>query len=134
MIPGANGQPVELVLIGGQTVEVDAEIAPLVAALNAGGFETVASCCGHGFRPATVALADGREIIIARDFAEARKIGALFPLDINGEVAASCDGHRMAKTPESGLGRSLTSAVPSEAQADAQNTPQTPPQSVNQRG
>lgn len=26
-------------------------IADLVAALNAGGLRTVASCCGHGYRP-----------------------------------------------------------------------------------
>jgi hypothetical protein len=81
---GANGQAVELLEIGGRIVEVDAEIAPLVRALNAAGLETVASCSGHGYRPADIVLRDGREIIVARDFGEARRINALFPIDING--------------------------------------------------
>lgn len=83
-LEGANGQAVKPVWIDGKHVEVDAEIAALVAALNSCGFGTVASCSGHGHRPANIALADGREIIIARDFDEARRIDALFPLDING--------------------------------------------------
>lgn len=86
---GANGQPVELLEIGGRVVEVDAEIAPLVRALNAAGLETVASCSGHGHRPADIALRDGREIIVARDFAEARRINALFPTDINGNALSA---------------------------------------------
>lgn len=83
---GANCQPVELLWRSffDAPIEVDAEIAPLVRALNEAGLETVASCSGHGHRPGNIALRDGREIIIARDFAEARKIDALFPLDING--------------------------------------------------
>ena len=71
---GANGQPVEHLLIGNREVEVDAEIAPVVLALNDAGLETVASCSGHGKMPATIALKDGREIIIARSFKEARQI------------------------------------------------------------
>jgi hypothetical protein len=47
-----------------------------VAALNAAGIETVASCSGHGSRLGNIALRDGRELIIARDFAEARRIEA----------------------------------------------------------
>lgn len=82
---GANGQVVKLLEIGRRVVEVDAEIAPLVTALNAAGMRTRASCSGHGFRPGNIILDDGREIIIARDHAEARRIGRLFPLDINGE-------------------------------------------------
>lgn len=70
---GANGQLIEILEIGGQPVEVDIEIAPIVAALNAAGVPTRASCSGHGKRPANIALRDGREIIIARDHAEARK-------------------------------------------------------------
>ena len=81
---GSNGQPVKQVWINGGMVEVDTEIASFVAALNSCGLETVASCSGHGFRPGNIALRDGREIIIARDFDEARKIDALFPLNING--------------------------------------------------
>lgn len=81
---GANGQEVQLLTINGRTVEVDVEIAPIVAALNAAGVPTRASCSGHGYRPGDIMLADGREIIIARDFEEARRINALFPIDING--------------------------------------------------
>ena len=81
---GANGQQVELLDIGGRVVEVDAEIAPIVAALNAAGAPTIASCSGHGHRPATIALRDGRWLVIARDREEWRKIEALFPIDING--------------------------------------------------
>lgn len=86
-VRGANGQPVEILTITGRPVEVDAEIAPIVAALNAAGLETIASCSGHGFRPADIVLRDGREIIIARDFDEARRINLLFPLNINGRSA-----------------------------------------------
>ena len=63
-------------------------IAPLVAALNDAGIATIASCCGHGHRPGVIALADGRELVIAPDFDTARRIDALFPVDINGEVMA----------------------------------------------
>ena len=64
-------------------------IAPLVAALNAAGVETIASCCGHTHRPGCIALRDGRELIIAQDYDEARKIEAMFPVDINGNTALS---------------------------------------------
>lgn len=74
---GSNGQPVELLTLGGRVIEVDAEIALIVAALNAAGVETVASCSGHGLRPGVIALRDGREIIIARDYDEARRIEEL---------------------------------------------------------
>lgn len=84
---GANGQSVELLAIGGRQVEVDVEIAPIVRALNACGVATKASCSGHGYRPANIVLRDGREIIIARDHAEARMIDRLFPLNINGQPA-----------------------------------------------
>lgn len=68
------------------SVNVDASIAAIVQALNDAGVQTVASCSGHGHRPGNIALADGRELIIARDFAEARKIDALFPVGISGEA------------------------------------------------
>lgn len=63
----------------------DPEIAALVEALISAGINTVASCSGHGRRPGHITLADGRELVIARDGAEARHIDALFPVDINGE-------------------------------------------------
>lgn len=47
-------------------------IAPLVKALNDGGIRTVASCCGHGAANGNIALADGRELLIAADCETAR--------------------------------------------------------------
>lgn len=68
---------------------IDACIAPLVEALNAAGFPTVASCCGHGHRPGSIVLEDGREVVIARNFDEGRMIDALFPLTSYGERVGS---------------------------------------------
>ena len=65
-------------------VDVDCSIAELVAALNAAGFETVASCSGHGHRPGNIALLDGRELIIVRDWHEGRQIDHLFPIGSDG--------------------------------------------------
>ena len=45
-------------------VGVDRCIAPIVAALNAAGCDTVASCCGHGRGPTCIALADGRHVML----------------------------------------------------------------------
>lgn len=75
---GANGQEVELQMIGGRVQEIDTEIAPIVAALNAAGIETRASCSGHGNLPGSIILWDGRELHIAKDREEGRKIEALF--------------------------------------------------------
>lgn len=74
----------ELVKSGRQVVQVDRCISRLVAVLNEHGFRTVASCCGHGHRPGCIAFADGRELVIARNWAESRQIERLFPLDIHG--------------------------------------------------
>ena len=64
---------------------VDKDIAPLCQALNDAGIETVASCSGHGYRPGSVALRDGRWIVVAKDHDEWKRIEALFPVDIHGE-------------------------------------------------
>jgi hypothetical protein len=63
----------------GRPVGVDSCISDLVKALNEAGFRTVASCCGHGKRPGNIALADGRELIIAADYATGRSVDAAFP-------------------------------------------------------
>lgn len=60
-------------------VPVDPCIAPIVQALNAGEVPTVASCCGHGKRPGSIILEDGRELIIAPDFETARVVDKAFP-------------------------------------------------------
>lgn len=59
---------------GVPTVWCDPCLAPLVKALNDAGIATVASCCGHGRQPGTVALADGRELVIAADYDEGRRL------------------------------------------------------------
>ena len=48
--------------IKGRRVDIDFCIADIVAALNAAGIITVASCCGHGKMPGNIALEDGREL------------------------------------------------------------------------
>lgn len=85
-----NGPSVD-VMIGGKWRAIDKDIAPIVAALNQVGCTTVASCSGHGHRPGNIALADGREIVIARNFEEGRRIDRLFPIGANGEPAPKAD-------------------------------------------
>ena len=47
-------------------------LEPLVTALNAGGFHTVSSCCGHGkYGPAHVVLSDDRWIVTFENGKEA---------------------------------------------------------------
>ena len=49
---------------GYEVVEVDACIRPLVEALNAGGFRTIACCCGHGKGEGSILLANSQELVI----------------------------------------------------------------------
>lgn len=72
--------------------DVDEPIRDLVKILNENGYPTQASCCGHGFRPATIILKDERWIIIARDREEAMRINDIFPLTIHGEPRALPEG------------------------------------------
>lgn len=60
-------------------VDIDSCVYDLVKVLNENGFVTIASCCGHGRRPGNIALADGRELVIARNYEEGRKIDKIFP-------------------------------------------------------
>lgn len=57
---------------------IDSCIAPIVKALNDGGVPTIACCCGHGKLPGSIVLADGRELIVAADFDEARRVIDVF--------------------------------------------------------
>jgi hypothetical protein len=57
----------------GDVVLVDECIAHMVQALNEYDIETVASCCGHGRFPGSIALADGREILVMTDAAAAER-------------------------------------------------------------
>ena len=62
-----------------KVVDIDSCIHDLVRVLNENGFATRASCCGHGRRPGNIALADGRELVIARNYEEGRAIDKMFP-------------------------------------------------------
>lgn len=50
--------------LGGRVRSIDRCIHHIVAALNAGGVETIACCCGHGRQPGRIDLADGRVLHI----------------------------------------------------------------------
>lgn len=50
--------------LNGRTRGIDSCIAPIVAALNAGGIPTIGSCCGHGKSDGDILLADGRMLVI----------------------------------------------------------------------
>jgi hypothetical protein len=50
--------------LNGKVQCIDWCIHQIVAALNAGGVETVASCCGHGEKRGRIDLADGRTLYI----------------------------------------------------------------------
>lgn len=68
-------------------IGVDPCIANLVDALNRSSIPTVASCCGHGHRPGNIALADGRELLIAANYEQAREVDAAFPVTAYGEAS-----------------------------------------------
>lgn len=53
--------------INGKVRCIDWCIHHIVAALNAGGVETVASCCGHGVQEGRIDLADGRVLKIVKN-------------------------------------------------------------------
>jgi hypothetical protein len=48
-------------------VDIDSCIFDIVAALNRGGVDTMACCCGHGHLPGDIALADGRRLLVCSE-------------------------------------------------------------------
>lgn len=84
LTPGGMGRP--CVACGRKPGDggLDPCLMPLIAALNGAGLKTVASCCGHGHRHGNVMLEDGREILIARNWTEARAMESAIDVDING--------------------------------------------------
>jgi len=46
---------------------IDACLAGLIDALNAGGMFTAACCCGHGTMPGKIVLHDGRILTITKE-------------------------------------------------------------------
>jgi len=67
-------------------VGIDRCMVSIVRCLNDNDLITVASCCGHGNAPGNISLADGREIIIARSWEEARKMESVLEINIHGET------------------------------------------------
>lgn len=55
-----------------RTFQIDSCIAPLVKALQEGGVDMLASCCGHEGAPGRIDLVNGRTLlIISREEADA---------------------------------------------------------------
>lgn len=52
--------------LNGKVVCIDWCIHQIVAALNAGGIETIACCCGHNKKQGRIDLADGRVLYISK--------------------------------------------------------------------
>ena len=53
--------------LNGRVQCIDFCIHQIVAALNAGGIRTVASCCGHEKMSGRIDLEDGRTLLIANN-------------------------------------------------------------------
>lgn len=64
--PETYASQVLLPLGHGKIVAIDHCIHKIVAALNAAGMETLASCCGHGQGVGSILLEDGRVLYIAQ--------------------------------------------------------------------
>ena len=64
-------------------------LSEIVQALNDGGFQTISSCCGHGHRPGTIMLEDGREFLLLPDFDTARGLDHLWTASDGGLVDKS---------------------------------------------
>lgn len=65
-------------LTDGRNKSCDSCIQDIVQVFNDYGLQTTASCCGHGKQPTSIVLKDGREIIILKDWDEARMVDGLF--------------------------------------------------------
>lgn len=77
-------EPRVIVPIRGRCRSIDRCIHHIIAALNAAGVDTLSCCCGHGNRPGSIVLEDGRELIVMHSEAAARDLMQDFP-DIHGE-------------------------------------------------
>lgn len=64
IIPGYEGTPERKFRDG---VWCDPCLVPIIKALNDGGLPTISSCCGHGSYVSSIALADGRWVLVLPD-------------------------------------------------------------------
>ena len=53
--------------LNGRVQCIDYCIHHIIAALNAGGIRTVASCCGHGDMAGNIVLEDGRVLLVRKE-------------------------------------------------------------------
>ena len=74
--------------LNGRVQCIDFCIHQIVAALNAGGIRTLASCCGHGKMPGRIDLEDGRTLVVADDAAELASMSLDDFLEIVGLLKA----------------------------------------------
>lgn len=80
--------------INGRVQCIDHCIHRIVAALNAAGVTTTASCCGHGQMPGNIMLEDGRVLVIADNLeqvvwrSEAVKADAMPASDLHAALKA----------------------------------------------
>lgn len=63
-----------LMPLNGKVQCIDWCIHHIVAALNAGGVRTVASCCGHKEMLGLISLEDGRQLLVVDTFEEAERM------------------------------------------------------------
>ena len=66
--------------LNGKVRCIDHCIHQIVAALNAGGVNTVASCCGHKTSKGIISLEDGRALIITKEPESMEKLKELLKL------------------------------------------------------
>ncbi|GMM94174.1 hypothetical protein [Qipengyuania sp. MTN3-11] len=93
---------------GEPTVWCDPEIADLVDALNTEDLATVASCSGHGYRPGSIALSDGRYLMVFGNMEHAAPAEAAFPLDINGRPSTRHRRAALSQPPAEPSGDAVT--------------------------
>jgi hypothetical protein len=95
LIPHEDNQ-----IVVADNVWCDPCIYKLVKALNDGGMPTIASCCGHHRRPASVILANDGGVILWLTRAEYDRIAGLWPgitdepntVTLRGTPCESCYG------------------------------------------
>ncbi len=98
----------EFLVIGGKERRIDSCIVPIVRALNDGGVDTIASCCGHFNQWGTIILRDGRELLIVPDWESGRAFDKIHGRPIHDKRRALMKAEVTAPTAEpSGLWSSL---------------------------
>jgi hypothetical protein len=112
--------------LGGKVRTIDRCISHVVAALNAGGVETVACCCGHGKLPGRIDLSDGRVLVVMTPAGAAALQGAsalVTRLEAEISYLRESYGEPFALAEIAGDIRALcVSAQPATASTDSQET------------